>query len=119
MKWIFLFVCVFSSIFGDSLSAKGMSEDDRDAATLQGLSRVPKRIVTDRLVLIGLACNAISFFALMALLSVASVSFAVPATAIAYLFKTAVAEFYLHEDVGWRRWTGAVLVSIGVYLLTV
>lgn len=120
MKWIFVFACVLSSTLGDTLSAKGMANDEEvDAHPLRGLVGVPRYIVTHRMVLAGIAGNAISFFAFLALLSVASLSFAVPATAIGYILKTALAEWYLHEDVGWRRWSGVVLVAVGIYLLTI
>ena len=49
----------------------------------------------------------------------APLSFVVPATAASYILKTALAEWYLGERVGLRRWSGAILVAIGVYLLTV
>lgn len=120
MKWIFLFACVLSSTLGDTLSAKGMAADEEiEGPILRGLAHVPRYIVTHRMVLGGIAGNAVSFFSFLALLSVASLSFAVPATAIGYILKTAVAEFYLQEDVGWRRWTGVVLVAVGIYLLTI
>ncbi len=120
MKWAFVFACVLSSTLGDALSAKGMSTDDEiDGEVLLGLSHVPRYIFTHRIVMAGVAANAVSFIAFLALLSVASLSFAVPATAIGYILKTAVAEWYLHEEVGWRRWSGVVLVALGIYLLTV
>lgn len=120
MKWLFVFACVLSSTLGDTLSAKGMAtEEDGTGPVLRDLRRVPRYIVTQRLVLAGIACNAVSFASFLALLSVASLSFAVPATAIGYILKTALAEFYLQEDVGWQRWTGVVFVALGTYLLTI
>lgn len=121
MKWLFVFACVLSSTLGDTLSAKGMATEEEDQAgpILRDLGRVPSYIVTHRIVLAGIACNAFSFCAFLALLSVASLSFAVPATAVGYILKTAVAEFYLQEEVGWRRWSGVVFVALGIYLLTI
>ena len=60
---------------------------------------------------------AVSFFALMALLSIANLSFAVPATASGYILETALAKYILKEKIGWRRWAGASLVGVGVLLV--
>lgn len=60
---------------------------------------------------------AVSFFALMRLLSVADLTFAVPATAATYVFETLLARCYLKERVTWKRWTGAALVAGGVAIL--
>jgi drug/metabolite transporter (DMT)-like permease len=54
----------------------------------------------------------------MDLLSIAKLSFAIPATASSYLLETALAKYLLGEDVGWKRWAGASLVAIGVMLIS-
>jgi len=46
---------------------------------------------------------AVSFFALMALLSIANLSFAVPATAFSYVLETALAKCLLKERICWRQ----------------
>jgi uncharacterized membrane protein len=61
---------------------------------------------------------AISFFAFMALISVADLSFSVPATAASYVIETLLAKAVLKEDVSVRRWAGALLVCAGVALLS-
>jgi drug/metabolite transporter (DMT)-like permease len=61
---------------------------------------------------------AVSFFAFMALLSIADLSFSVPATAGSYVFETLLAKLVLKERVGKRRWGGALLVCAGVALLS-
>ena len=84
----------------------------------RGVARVLRFIATHPMVLAGVAMNAASFVAFLALLSVAPLSFAVPATALSYVLKTLLAEFYLHEHVGGRRWMGVVLVSAGIVLIS-
>jgi uncharacterized membrane protein len=54
----------------------------------------------------------------MTLLSVADVSFAVPATAASFVLETAMAKVILKEHIGARRWVGASLVACGVALLS-
>ena len=83
----------------------------------QSLGHMVVRIFRNPLVLGGQAVLAVSFFALLSLLSISNVSFAVPATAISYLLETLLAKLVLKEDVTWRRWAGATLVTCGVALL--
>ena len=68
---------------------------------------------------LGVPAMAVSFFALMALLSIAKLSFAVPATASSYVLETALAKYILREHIGWRRWAGASLVGCGVLLVAI
>jgi uncharacterized membrane protein len=60
----------------------------------------------------------VSFFAFIALLSVADLSFAVPATAASYVLETVLAKYLLKEPVALGRWAGASLVACGVALLS-
>lgn len=118
MKWVFLAISVVLGTFGDMLTAKGMSAHGIENFGVSGLSQVLLHIGTDRLVLLGILCDAISFFALMALLSVSEISFAVPASASSYIVKTALAGWYLGERVDTRRWWGAICVTAGIVLIS-
>jgi len=60
---------------------------------------------------------AVSFFAFLTLLSVADLSFAVPATALSFVVETFLAKYVLKEQVGAARWAGVGLVACGVALL--
>ena len=119
MRWVWVVVVVLSNTAGDVFSAKGMS--DRGEITdfgPSGIARVLRYIVTNKEVLIGIATNAISYFAFLTLVSVAPLSFAVPATALSYVLKTLLAEFFLHEDVNRSRWIGVALVASGIILIS-
>ena len=119
MTWVWLAISVLSSTAGDVLSAKGMSEHaELEEFGANKLAQLFHYIVTQKMVVLGIACNAISFFTFMALLSVTELSFAVPATALAYILKVALAEFYLGESVGLRRWSGAIFITAGVVLIS-
>lgn len=120
MKWIWVVMVVVSSTCGDVFSAKGMSQrGEIEDFGPRGLARVIRYIGTHPTVLVGIATNAISFVAFLGLLSVAPLSFAVPATALSYVLKTFLAEFYLHEHVGRSRWIGVALVATGIVLISV
>jgi drug/metabolite transporter (DMT)-like permease len=73
--------------------------------------------VRNPLVIGGIASLTVGFIAMMSLLSIANVSFAVPATAMSYIFETLLAKYILKEEVGLRRWAAAILVACGVVLL--
>lgn len=60
---------------------------------------------------------AISFFSFAALLKIADLSFAVPATAASLVAETLLAKLVLKEHVDVRRWLGAILVACGVALV--
>jgi drug/metabolite transporter (DMT)-like permease len=83
----------------------------------KGIARLIRALAHNRYVLGGIAAMAIAFFALMALLSIANVSFAVPATAGSFLLETVLAKLILKEDIHWQRWLGASVVACGVALL--
>lgn len=119
MKWVWVMVTVIGSTFGDLLSARGMTEHGEivDLGP-NGLARTVQYMATHPMILGGIICNAVSFGGFLALLSTSELSFAVPATALSYLLKTALAHTLLGERVSWRRWAGAVLVAIGVALIS-
>ena len=66
---------------------------------------------------LGFGLMALSFFALLALLSWADVSFVVPATALSYVVGALGARFFLGERVSGLRWLGVFLVCVGVALV--
>lgn len=118
MDWVLVAVIVFTNAFGDTLTTLGMKrrgqvEDLRPAA----ISRVVAEIALNRYVIGGIAMLAVGFFALMALLSFADLSFAIPATAASYVIEMVLGRTVLHERVDWVRWAGVWLVACGVALI--
>jgi drug/metabolite transporter (DMT)-like permease len=84
----------------------------------RALLRLTHELLRNPYLVAGIPAMAISFFALLALLSVAPMSFAIPLTASSYVLETALCKYWLKEEVDWRRWAGATLVAIGVSLLS-
>jgi drug/metabolite transporter (DMT)-like permease len=119
LTWVLILLCVFAGSAGDVLCAKGMSSHGEVTYDdLSGFARIVHGVVTRRLILLGFGCDAIGFFALLGLLSVAQLSIAVPATALSFVVDALGAHFLLHEKVHWKRWLGVLCVTAGV-LLTV
>ncbi len=118
MKWILVAIFAACNTVGDVLNTAGMKRlgavDDFTPGSMIGMIWNALR---NPFVLGGVATLAVAFFALLSLLSIASVSFAIPATAAGYLLETLLAKYVLKEDVRWRRWAAATLVGLGVALL--
>ena len=67
----------------------------------------------------GVPLMALSFYALLVLLSWAPISLVIPASALSYVVGTFGAKFLLGEDVSTARWVGVILVCAGVALVAV
>ncbi len=119
MKWLLIALIVVPGTIADVLNTMGMKRngevcDFRPRAIL----RLIASLARNPYIGVGVPAMAVSFFALMALLSITNLSFAVPATAFSYVLETALAKYILKEHIGWRRWTGASLVGCGVLLVS-
>jgi len=118
MKWILVAIIVLATTAGEVLQAIGMRHhgeihDFRPGA----LGRVASTLAQSWHIVASIAAMAVSFFAFMSLISIADLSFAVPATAGSYILETILAKYMLQEHIGWKRWMGTVLVAGGVVLL--
>lgn len=119
LTWLLIGITVILGSAGDVLCAKGMASGGAISSFAPShLGRLLRSIVARRLVILGWICDAISFFSLLALLSVAQLSIAVPATALSFVVDALGARFFLREHVHWKRWLGVFFVTAGV-LLTV
>jgi drug/metabolite transporter (DMT)-like permease len=75
--------------------------------------------LTNPYVIVGTIFNGIFYFLLIASLSWADVTVAVPFTAMEYAFAAILAVTILQEVVPPMRWMGIVLVIVGVLLVSV
>lgn len=119
MKWLLIGIVVAATTIGEVLQAMGMRHhgeihDFRPGAMGRALAMMAR----NRYVIGSVAAMAVSFFAYLGLLTVSDLSFAVPATAVTYVFETALAKYILKEQVTWLRWAGASLVICGVLLVS-
>ena len=112
LQWALVSVVVLATAGGDLLQATEMRKTANSSvsATAKSYFRRP-------LLLASVLCMAISFAAFLALLRIADLSFAVPATAVSFVLETALAQWYLKERVGPRRWAACFLVASGVAML--
>jgi transporter family protein len=118
IEWRLAALTSICNTIGDVLNTAGMKrEPEVEKLNLHSLIAMLSRIVRNPLVIGGVASLTAGFLAMMSLLSIANVSFAVPATAISFVLETLLAKYILKEDVGLRRWAAATLVGCGVILL--
>ena len=117
MKWILLAVIVITTALSDLLQSYEMKRAGEQSVAPRGLARMLRMLVERRYLLLSIAALAVSFFAFMALVQTAPLSFAVPASASSFVLETAAAKVLLKERIGGRRAAGTLLVLCGVALL--
>jgi drug/metabolite transporter (DMT)-like permease len=111
---------VLSSTAGEVLTAAAMKSigDLDEIRARSGMKGAIRAVVTCPLFFAGVSFLALAFFSLLFALNHLNLSLVAPASASLTLVTNAVAgKIFLKENVDRRRWTAAVLVCIGVYLL--
>ena len=120
--WASIIAVAATAVTGDVLTARAMRRiGDLDAIRARsGFAGAVRAVVSEPSFLLGVSAMALSFFSLLfALAPPAPVSLIAPATAsLTYIGNAVVARTFLHENVDRRRWLSAMLVCIGVYLIT-
>ena len=118
MQWLLVALIVSATTGGEILQTIGMKRHGEIRDFRPGsLRRAGAALLKNWHVPASIALMAVSFFSLLVLLSVADLSFAVPATAASLVLETVLAKFVLKERVTSMRWAGACLVACGVALL--
>ena len=119
MKWVLVEAIVFTTVVSDLLQSHEMKQAAEQSVSARGLGRLLHMIAQCRLLILGIAGNAVWFFAFMALVQREPHSFAVPASSASFVPETLLARFVLRERISARRAAGAVIVPAGVVLVGV
>src|SRR5687767_15041241 len=116
---VILFVALCFETIGVVLLSKGLKslEGPRNDRVAE-IARVVGRALTDKRIILGVACEAVFFVGLLIMMSNADVSFVWPLTSLTFVFSTVAARFYLHEQIDALRWMGVVLIVLGAGLIT-
>jgi len=118
MTWPWVAITIVSGSIGDLLSAHGMAQHGvLENFSPSMLRRMLRFIFSHRSMVLGIVSNATCFVSFIVLLSLSTLNFAVPVTALGYILRTVLAKIYLHEYIGAKRWAGALLVAVGVILV--
>lgn len=113
MAWLLVALMVAATAGGDLLQSFEMKQHKQSSLSdTVGFLKRP-------MLILSIACMAISFFAFVALLRISDLSFAVPVSATSVVVETLLARIVLKERVNGTRWMGTVLVAFGVALLAV
>ncbi|MBV9074783.1 MAG: hypothetical protein JOZ10_14230 [Acidobacteria bacterium] len=115
---VLLMVCLNSA--GDMTTARAMRRvgDFSELRRRAGIFGVVRGVLTEPWFYLGLLAMALSFFALLAALSLIDLSVVVPASAsLTFLLNLFGAQFFLKEHVSRRRWLSGMLVLGGIILL--
>ena len=116
--FLFLAIIVLAGTGGDIAVTHAMKQiGEVKSFSPRALLGVLWQALKSKWIWLGIALMAVAFFALLAVLSWAEVSFVVPATAANYVVGALGARFLLKERVSQTRWAGLVLVAVGVALV--
>ncbi|HLJ29792.1 MAG TPA: EamA family transporter [Candidatus Angelobacter sp.] len=119
--WIAIAMIVVASSIGDVLLSSAMKRiGDLDELRLRrGILAVIAAIFSEKQFLLAIACMSVGFFSLLTALSWGDASLVGPASAsLTFMLSAVLAKVFLKERVDHRRWMSALLVCVGVVLLT-
>lgn len=114
-RWALITIIVGSTVASDMLQSWQMKRHGE--VTDFRVHRLLATLLGKLPMIASVVFLAISFYALLALLQISDLSFAVPATALSIVVEIILARLVLKEQVTPARWGGVVLVAIGVWLL--
>jgi len=118
--WCSVLSVVLASTSGDVLLSGAMKKvgDVGELRRRLGTRVLVGRLLRTRTFLVGLGCMAVAFYSLLFALSWNDVSLVGPAAAsLTFVANVFAARIFLKERVDRRRWTSAVFVAAGVFLL--
>jgi drug/metabolite transporter (DMT)-like permease len=114
-----MLLAITAGTIGDILLTKGMREiGDLSVMNLRGIINASLQALTSPKLILGTTMLAVFFFLWLAVLSWEDLSIALPMQALNYVLVAILAKYMLHEQVSPLRWTGIILVCIGVMLIT-
>ena len=76
------------------------------------------KVSVNPFIIAGLACYAVSVIVWLMVLSRVEVSFAYPLLSIGYIVTAFAGYLFFNENMGYVRWTGVIIICLGVYLIT-
>lgn len=113
-------IATLSGALGEIMMRRGMQiVGPLESYALLDLLSYFWRALCQPYVIGGTVLSAVFYFALLAALSWADVTVAVPLTALEYVFVTFLSVLILKEAVPSLRWLGIALIVIGVILISI
>jgi drug/metabolite transporter (DMT)-like permease len=116
--YIVVMIAALSAAVGESLLSLGMRRyGSMNLAEPSHWFVLVSSVVRNPYIFLGVVFLGIFFFLYLAALSWADLSFVLPLTAVSYIFAALLAKFFLKEEVSWHRWTGTVVIVVGIALV--
>jgi drug/metabolite transporter (DMT)-like permease len=104
---------VAETFFSYGMRSFGAMDWSKPARWIDLLLVVPR----NPYVLTGVLFASGFFFLYLTALSWADLSYAMPITALSFIFAAVFAQVFLGEHVSWHRWVGSLLIVAGVALV--
>lgn len=115
---VFLGLLIFGSTGGEIAITRGMkATGEPERLRPRELLRFLRRGLCNGWFWTGVPLMALSFYALLVLLSWEPISLVIPASALSYVVGTFGAKYILGEEVSAARWMGVLFVCAGVALV--
>ncbi len=113
---------VFISVMLGALGQISMKQGMNVFGSLRKMRMLAKpeniiKIVTDKFVLLGIACYLASSIVWLGLLSKLDVSYVYPLVSLGYIITAIFAIAFLKEKVTTTRWMGTVIIVVGSLLV--
>jgi uncharacterized membrane protein len=118
IKTLFMILAmVVCAVTGDLLLKRGMSQAPVVQFTGSGLTHALLAMMSSLTIWVGILFLLGFMASQMTVMSWADYSYVMPAGAFGYALQTLLAVLILHETVSAKRWTGVLLICVGVVLV--
>lgn len=108
---IFALIVILSNAFGNFFLTWGL----RRREAVLSLSPIDYIVaIFDPWVMLGVGLLILWLLSRMTLLSWADLSYVLPVTAFGYVVSALMGRFFLNEHVSWQRWSGTLLIVLGI-----
>ncbi len=116
--WLGVIILALADAVGDVLTAQGAQQIGKfSGKSLKKASLWLLSLLTNPLILTGIAGYTTAFLTFIYLLSWADLSLVRPATAIGYIFSLLGARFWLQERISLTRLLGIIPIGLGLILI--
>lgn len=116
---LLILLSILIAIGGQVLLKVGMNQiSSAEILSLNGAKSFFLAVLKSPKVMTGLFLYGLSAIVWLIILSRVDLSFAYPMIGISYIFMLIISKFLLSEHVSPLRWIGAVVISIGVVIIT-
>lgn len=114
---LMVLLMVVCANIGDLMLKRGMLQIGAVQVSVEGIKHAFRLTVTNGTIWLGILFLFGFMISYMTVVSWADYSYVMPAGAFGYALLTLLAVIFLHENVSVERWTGVILICVGVLLV--